>query len=481
VPLVETETWDLRLYRWYGNTLGVLVVAYLAFDRGVAHFHIPRTPAFIGELTLTLGALAIAVGTGWLRRAVVGDPLMGTVLAWMLWGLFRTVPNMHIFGIQITVRDAALWYYAGFAVALVAAATAVPDLPRRLVRAFWWVVPALTVWLPIGLILQREGVKGPRFKYSSVPLLSHKPGNTCVAALLCLAFILLVASGDRRSRNGEVQRDRLLPRGYGPHVAVALIAINVLTILLGGTQTRGGALAALIAMVLVFAFMPRQRRSRIFIAFVASLVLVIGLGLATGAAFQTKHRTISVSQLFENAQSIEGGANVNPGLNGSVTFRLSLWSTIVQKQSSTSHLLHGYGFGPNLAKIGGLNPRPNQPVALQLRSAHNSWLDIFARMGIIGGVLWLLILFGWFRRMARARRWLVDDDDTRSVIEVCICTAVAILVNCFFDPTLESAQVAAVFYTAFGLGVVCASRPIMSSTAARARAQRRPVPAARPV
>jgi O-antigen ligase len=453
-PLLERETWDLRLYRWYGDTLGVLVVLYLMFDRGIAHFHLPKTPAFIGELTLLLGILAIAFGTQWFRRALHGDLLLFTLLAYMVWCLFRTVPNMHIFGIQVTVRDAALWYYAAFALALIAACTAVPDMLQKLVRGFRIVVPLVTVWLPIALLLERSGIRGPKFRYSSVPLLSHKPGNVCCAAVICLAFLLLVPQNGNGNGNGKPARFRLLrQRSYRPGVYITLVVINVFTMLLGATQTRGGALAELVAVFVIFLLMDRPRRSRVLVTFVAGLTLVVGLGLATGASYHTQKRTISVSQLFENASSLGGGTNAQ--LSGSVSFRFDLWATILGKQERTSHLLNGFGFGVNLARTGGLNPRPNQPATLQLRSAHNSWLDVFARTGIIGALLYLIVWIGWFRRMAMATR-RARDAEIRGVIGVCMAGAIAILLNSFFDPTLEGAQVAAVLFTLFGLGVVAA-------------------------
>ena len=461
---VNRESGDVRLYRWFGNTLGVLVLAYLFLDRGIAHFHLPKTPAFIGELVLAFGVLAVMVGTQWLRRALANDALLGVLVAFMAWGLLRTLPNMHIFGIQVTVRDAALWYYAGFALVLVAAARAVPDLTRRFVNAFRVVVPILTLWLPAALLLERSGVLGPKFRYSSVPLLSHKPGNVCCAAVICLAFLVLVqpapaaaAQRSRRSRLGT----------YSPAFRSCLIAVNIFTMLLGATQTRGGALAELAGAVLIVVFMDPRRRARAVVTLVAGLTLVVGLGLLTGAAYHTQKRTISVAQLFQNAESVEG-TDQNPQLTGSVNFRFDLWSTILHKQAATSHLVDGFGMGPNLARTGGLNPRPNQPATLQLRSAHNSLLDIFARMGIIGAALFVLFWAGWFRRLGRARR-REPDDESRGVIGLCMCGALAILINSFFDPTLEGAQVAVVLYTLAGVGVAVARSPLTSQVRVDAR------------
>ena len=401
-------------------------------------------------MTLALGLLAILCGTQWLRRALSGDLLLGVLILFMAWGLVRTVPNMHIFGIQVTVRDAALWYYAGFAIALVAAATAQADLVPRWIRGFRRVLPWLTVWLPIALLLERSGVTGPKFRYSSVPLLSHKPGNICCAAVICLAFLLLVPEA-------EEENARRPARSYRRSLRVFLIVVNLFTMLLGATQTRGGAVAEVLGVLVILALMERTRRNRVIVTLAAGFFLVVAIGLVTGAQYHTQKRTISISQLFSNAGSLSGSDGGNAQLNGSVSFRFDLWATILDKQDRTSHLVNGFGFGPNLARTGGLNPRPNQPATLQLRSAHNSWLDIFGRTGIVGITLFLIVWIGWFRRMGKAQKHGTDDE-MRGIIGVCICGSLAILVNCFFDPTLEGAQVAGVLYTLLGLGIIAARR-----------------------
>jgi len=470
----RAESWDIRLFRWFGMTLGILVVAYLFLDRGVAHVHPPKAKvAFIGEMTLAFGVIAIVCGTRWLRKALARDAILATLVAYMLWALFRTVPNIRDFGLQTTVRDAALWYYAGFGIALVTAATAVPDLPERFVRGFRRVVPWLSLWLPIALLVQRSGIKGPHFRWDGVPMFAHRPGNVCCAAVICLAFVLLVPE-QGRARGSAGAPARFFVRPYHPLLRTAVVALDLMAILLGATQTRGGGLAALVGVVLIFACMERRRRMRILVPFVAGITLVLTIGLLTGASYHTKQRTVSVAQLFENAQSISGGSE----LQVSVNFRTSLWETILRQQTETSRLVTGFGFGPNLAIIGGLTEKqPQTAVAAELESAHNSLLDIFARTGIIGASLFLIVWLGWFRRMFFALRRFRGEDDIRGVVAACAIGCVAIFINCFFDPTLEGAQVAVVLFTLFGLGLVCARRP---SAAEEARRQRLSLGLARP-
>ena len=442
------EASDQRLWRTFGKVLGIVVVLYLFFDRGFAHFHIPHTPAYVGEMVIAFGIGCAAVSTRWVRRALSGDTLIHLTIAWMLWGLLRTVPNMHVFGIQNSVHDAALWYYTLFALLFVTAATAAPDLPLWWLRWFSRLVPALSVWLLVTLLLNKTGVKGPTFRFDNVPFLSHKPGNVCVAATLCLAFLWLV----------PVLRHRRF-------VLVGFSVLNLVTIVFGATQTRGGGLAAAIAIVIGLFIIGRRQRSAATLGLVATLVLGFGFASITGAALHTRERTISVSQLVQNVESFGLGhaSSSNPQLQGTENFRFSLWSKIYDEQKSSAHLVDGFGFGPNLANIGGVSASKSQTQTLSLRSAHNSPLDVFARTGLIGFALWLFMFLGWFRRMwsAHRRYRLAGNEADRGLIDFCMIGTVAIIVNSIFDPTLEGAQVAAILFSLFGMGIVCARRPIL--------------------
>ena len=455
------ETTDIRLYRAYGYVLGILLSGYLFLDRGFAHFHLPKLKVvFVGEMTLAFGLVAVIVGMSWMWRAIARDALIGTLIAFMAWGALHALVDLQHFDYQDVIRDSALWYYGGFLIVFVSAATAVPDLPLKMVRGFRWILPWLTIWLPIGLLLQRSGFKGPKTRgLSGVPLLSHRPGNFCVVALLCLAFLLLVPMGTNVAERGK---EHFLVRGFRPWLYACLVAVNFLTIALGATQTRGGGLACAVAIVLIFGFMDRRRRSRVLMALFAGAFGVLALATVTGASYHTSNRTVSASQLLTNAESILGSGSSGGGglgssakLQTSVNFRTQLWSNVLHVDTSTGHFVTGLGFGPNLAQLGGLQQKAvNSAAAEQLRSAHNSLLDILARMGLVGAILFVIFWGGWFRRMLRGRRSAADDS-TRGIIEVCICATTAIFINCFFDPTLEGAQVAGVLYTIAAIGIIC--------------------------
>lgn len=464
----------MKLFRAFGSVLGGLLVGYLFLDRFFSHIHLPKLKVvFVGELTLLFGVIAVLVGTRWLLSALRRDVVIGSLLGFMGWGAIRALFNLSEFGLQNVVRDSAIWYYGLFGLLFLAASTAVPDLPRKFVRGFRWVLPALSVWLPIGLVLVRSGISGPKPKLSGVALFSHRPGDFCCTAALCLAYLLLIPRADP----AHPDPNRLSVRPYATWLYAGLVGLNLFTILLGATQTRGGGFAALVAVILVFVFMERRRRNRVLLTIVASATLLFGLAAITGASYHTSKRTISVSQLFANVQSVTSGSSGSGQLQGSVNFRTALWENVLHEETSSGRFITGLGFGPNLAQIGGIVQKPkNSAAAEQLRSAHNSLLDVLARMGLIGALLFVLSWGGWFFRMQSSRRRRTTDDDTRAVMGICMAASVAVFINAFFDPTLEGAQVAGVLYTLFALGIFCSRGSINPAIEKTARWSRRAIP-----
>jgi O-antigen ligase len=111
----------------------------------------------------------------------------------------------------------------------------------------------------------------------------------------------------------------------------------------------------------------------------------------------------------------------------------------------------GLGFGLNIAKSVGLEEQGSVP----LRSPHNSHLDIYARMGAIGLALWIAFWGLWCAALlkARSRFRSVGRRLETGLAEVAIVGAVAILINAYFDPTLESPQVAVWLWTIVGIGI----------------------------
>lgn len=448
-----------RLFSLYATLIGPLLGWYMMFDKAGAYIHIPGTPLYLGEMLLLVGVGGAVFSTRYLRLTIRDEPMLFLLGVFMLWGLARTVPEVSHYHMA-AFRDAALWYYGLFALFICTAARVRPDVLTRMVRGFSRLLPWLLWWLPIALILPRVHNIPVKVPFSPVSILEHRATNVGVVALFALAYLWLVPDHSR----SEKTRLRL-----------SLLAL--LDIALAGTQSRGGFGAAGIAIIiaLVFGFVPHAARwvVRVIVIGVVSvaLVLLLSLSVSTGGGKGTpgQGRSVSVSQLFNNIVSVSGSSAAgNQGnLQGALVFRDELWSRVLAQQIKQNKIPMGFGFGANLGTVAGFGQKANN-ANLELQSPHNSHLDVFARMGVVGAVMWVFFWLAWVSRLIRGRRRLRYEgaDVERGVLEVCLLSVIAILVACTFDPTLESAQMAANLWTMTGIGLLLSSPKRSVSVAA---------------
>jgi hypothetical protein len=432
-----------RLLVVYGRLLGPLLGGYMLLDRAFAYVHLPGTPAYVGELVLTVGGLGVLTATGYLRIPVRDEPVLALLAAFFLWGLIRLPPGMRTYGIISAVRDFALCYYCLFAFFTVAALARAPDLLDRWLAQLARFVPWLLIWLPFGLIAgTRLYTHVPGLPFGGgVSLFDHKPGNAAIAAVIVLGFMWLFP---------ETRSPR--SRALWSIMALAVMAISA-------TQNRGGLLGATAGAVVGLAFLPSKQRLRLIVRAIA--VIVIGLGLAVQLSLKVPgatpgSRPFSASQLVSQVLSLQGAAS-GETTSGTVGARDLLWSLIYHKQVADGRLVDGYGFGVNLPLL--VNDSQVTNGSDPLRSPHNSHDDILSRLGLIGLSLWIALWLGWYWRMVMGCWRLAQRrmHARRQVGVLCMMAVTAILVSSFFDPQLEGAQIAALLWTAFGVGVAVTS------------------------
>lgn len=408
--------------------LPVVLAGYELDDRGFAYVaSVPGTPIYAGEMVLLLGGLFVALATGYLRAALRRSLPMKLLLVFFAWGLSRTLPFLSLYGLD-SIRDAALWYYALTAVLVATLVMAVPELPHRWAR---WYVPFLVVlllWSPFAMILDAS------------TLFSHKPGNLAVAVATAIGFLWLVPTHS-------------LSRG----ARAVLTAFATVVILTLGTQNRGGLVAALAAILLTGVLLGRRSRN---MAAVMVGTMLIGFVFVWGFdvhASGPSGRDYSVAQLVSNVASTTGAQDTG-NLAATITFRDQLWSGVIALAGTENALPAGLGFGPNLAQELGISVTSSDP----LRSPHNSHVDVFARMGIVGLLLWAAFWGSWYVVMFRRSRDTSGflSIESKGLLNVCMVGAAGILVNAYFDPTLESPQVAIWLWALVGLGLGIGARGI---------------------
>lgn len=423
-----------RAFRWLTRILFLLVAGYLLFDRAFAWVHIPGTPLFVGEMVLGFGLFFI-VQTPQLGRLVRTSRSIQLLMLFMLWGFALTFEGVSKWGLD-AVRDSVLWYYGFFALISSVLLLYKPALWDEIIDRFTRFIPLFFAVMIVRLALSQASI-GPRIPDSRARLVSHKSANIAVNITIAIAFLLIVI--------GPMVSRELSRRTTG------LTLLGLLLILGAGTQSRGGFLAALLVLGAVFVLVRGARPVMLGVLIVAVLVAI--LAAALDVRFQLDRRELSVEQAIENIQSISEEATSGTRFDNTTQWRLNLWGEVLDDVLGEDRALAGFGFGENLASRYGAGSRDS---SVPLRNPHNSHLSVIARMGIIGFGLWLAMFATWYVQLLRARRQFIEiGEEKRASLSLWLMLGMsAILINAFFDPTIEGPQVGVWTWTLFGMGAV---------------------------
>ncbi|MDH3539439.1 MAG: O-antigen ligase family protein [Acidimicrobiia bacterium] len=414
------------------GVLGFVVAGYLLFDRAFAWIHIPGTPIFVGEVALAAGFFVV-LQTPQLGRLIRVSRPIQFLLLFMLWGLALAFQGFGNWGID-AVRDSALWYYGGFALISAALLLYKPDLWEQTTDRLVRFIPFLLTLLIVRLVFAQTAI-GPRIPDSQIRLTAHKPANIAVNVAIVLALLLIVAGPSvSRELRGRARIFTLL---------------GLLLVVAVGTQSRGGFVAAFMVLAVVF-YVARHVRGLI-IGVVGLAVLVAVLAAALDVKIQLERRELSVEQVLENIKSITEEASAGGRYDNTTQWRLALWKLVSKDVLQTERVLAGFGFGENLALRFDFE---SESESVPLRNPHNSHLSVLARMGTVGMALWIAMFATWYMGLIRARRQFLElGEDRRANLALWLMLGVSgILINAFFDPTLEGPQVGIILWLLFGAG-----------------------------
>jgi hypothetical protein len=421
-----------RLPRLFLQSMVVILTGYAFFGKGFAYLGVP--PLYIGEAVLVVGMLALVVTASKIRLGV----LHFLVFVFMGWGALCTIPYISREGLY-AIRDAALWYYALFAIAI--SLMVKPRHFRWIVSTYRTLVPLFLCWVPIAAVvylLYKTSI--PTLPGSDVQVLWFKGGDMAVHLAGVASFLLLGL--------------------YSALPAPRMISITLLWpiwfagIAIVSTLNRAGMLASGIAIGVVLILRPSIQWVR-FLA-LAMLLMTI-LGILNPQVNIGRERQVSLGQLVSNARSIVGsddasdGQTVHSSLEGTKGWRLKWWKKIYSYTFHGPYFWTGKGFGMNLAHADGFETIQNDP----LRSPHSAHMTVLARMGVPGLVLWVVLqgafAAGLFFAFVRARqRGLVFW----AQVDVWILVYwLAMMANAAFDVYLEGPQGGIWFWSIFGLGL----------------------------
>jgi O-antigen ligase len=415
--------------------LGFVMAGYLLFDRTFAWIHIPGTPIFVGEVALAAG-LVVVVRTPQLGRLIRVSRPIQLLSLFMLWGLGLAFESFSNWGID-AVRDSALWYYGGFALIGAALLLYKPALWDQTTERLARFIPFFLMWMVFRLVFAQANI-GIYIPDSQTLLSAHKTANIAVNAAIALAFLLIVFGP---SASKELRRQTR-----------TFTLLGLLLVVAAGTQSRGGFLAAIVMLAFVF-YVARHVRG-LMLGVVVLAVLIAVLAAALDVRFQLNRRELSVEQVLENIQSVSEEASSGGGRYDNTTqWRLELWNLVFEDVLRRERVLTGFGFGENLALRYDYG---NAGDSVPLRNPHNSHLSVLARMGTVGVTLWIAMFTTWYLGLIRARRQFLElGEDRRAGLALWLMLAVSgILINAFFDPTLEGPQVGIMLWLLFGVGSV---------------------------
>ena len=370
------------------NLVLIVVFLYLLFNWGFQQVRIPPVAGGglpIGEITLFIALATVNYirTLGLMSRAVYLLPFA----IWWGFGVGRALVDFSMHGAW-ALRDAAhvvesLFLIVGFVFA---------SDPRYSDKLFEWLPKFLVLAVAYGAMypfrweiwqISPTIVAGNGYEVPILGSMANTPFLLILAALYLMLF-------------------------HGGRALANIVAV----LLLGYTIAMFQARTLYLVIIAVFLFVGFHRRSTLGNMGLLFYMAALMLGLITVLGVQIQGRlgeTFSFDFLIQHFLAIfgmssteyEGVASAAEGVDQ----RLGWWLNILNRLTGSVYtLLLGLGYGVPLTDFAGLE-------GVVVREPHNSYVTVFARTGIIGGVAWFSmiagLLFFWLRtfRLARSLGW----------------------------------------------------------------------------
>jgi O-Antigen ligase len=406
---------------YYFVALGVLLAGYAIGQNLFAYISFP--PVYIGDVVLAFGIIAFLKSRCVAATLVTPPSLMLMLLGG--WAIFVcALPYIHEFGIDI-FRDSVIVAYGAFAFIVVALLCERPERLQLIIPFFRVIGSIVVVLAPI--VIGLLSISGMEYVIASGYIKTGAIGVdlTAAAIMMLLGFM-------RPSR--------------------ALIILLVIGISLIAARSRGSMLAIGIPIIIAIICSGRWRQgSVIVVAAVGLLGLAYVLDLSVSTEQTHGGRNYSAQQLVNNFSSIF--TTEENGLEGTKSWRQEWWNTIFNYTFNGPYFWTGRGFGINLSEADNfvVGDDPTKP----LRSPHSCHLNILARTGVPGLVLWFLTLSTWsamlLMNMLRARS---DGEKVWADFFLLIfCYAISFVIDGSFDVSLEGPVNGVWFWCLFGVGI----------------------------
>lgn len=406
------------------------VGCYLVLNQGFMMVRIPPVGAGVpvGELMLVLSLILInlTVVLPRMSREVWIFPM----LLWWGYAFSRVMIDVKAGGVW-TFRDASqeiesLYLILGFWLI---------DSVVSLQYFFSWLRQVLLVLgiysltFPVSTALQKYSPSLPHMNARESSLLFQMV-NIPNLALWSATWLLLESRGKSK-----------------PGVSLRQLAAAVIVAVAAAFGQSRTVYIQILALGILFLFLRRKMAVRWGAILLAGVVLIGGVSASGISLTGRLGEKVSLDFLARHLESSTGeGDAATEGAAGGVNLRKGWWMRIASEmRESPKRMAFGLGYGIPLTDYA--------PGGVQIREPHDSYISVWARLGAVGLVVWLMmqctLYRAWWKsyQLCRRMHWIRDQQN----LFLLLVFSVLSLVFATGEDAFEKPYVAIPYYLFFGV------------------------------
>jgi O-antigen ligase len=404
--------------------LGALLFGYVVGNRGFAQITLTsQLPILPAEAVLVVAGGLLCVQCAWRHELPFRrEPLNIAILLWIIVGMLRIAFDVRTYGF-LAVRDFAMVYYAAFFY-LAQESGRVPASRRFLQGAL---LAGCALLLPLSEIDSRfPDFFLNTFTLRGIPLIYYK--GDLLGTFLAVGAVLFFVRFETGGRWWNVVASLLLAGGVilsNNRASMLGLGLATAWLLVGGhwrfAAVQAGAGVIATALILVGA-------------------MALNISWQKTPVYGLYERTLSMVD-FNGERTYSSNDSLNKGDNN--TFRRVWWQTVIDETIEGNPYV-GLGFGHDLAGRFIQEYYADSTQEFNTRSPHNILLTVFARMGAVGLVTFLIPI-----GIIAVRTWRTVRAGPRE--GMLWCCVWAIFASACLGVVLEGPMGAVVFWTILGL------------------------------
>jgi O-antigen ligase len=344
---------------------------------------------------------------------------------------------------QVWLRDGVPYLYA--LLGLVSASSIARASPAALDRTMTWIWRALVfhlVWVTVAGAVGSDSLWGTARPFLGGGIFAVRP-DVDTAILGVTAGLLL--------RRLLLRQRRFL----------TLCGLLMVVLALSGASTRAGYIAVMLCLGLGFGLAYAAGHSK----GIRRAAIVVLVPLFVVGAWETLSATTAGDRLLAtvNAPGAPGATSVDAtSALGTAAARKKVWRGVIAWTTDTqSREIFGAGMGVDFLEESHTLQILEGTTYQNVRSPHDYLIGSFARLGLVGVGLLLLLVVNLVRQIFRFRRRIAQDE----LLSFCAMLVVALFVVASLGVVLEAPFGAVPFWWAAGILLALARQPGESDAA----------------